>query len=62
MIVIDQLMEQAAADTVVQGGPMEVVHTDHVLDHVPQEAQALNGLGMVVMVVLAVAVEALEDM
>jgi hypothetical protein len=55
-------MEQAAADTVVQGGPMEVVHTDHVLDHVPQEAQALNGLGMVVMVVLAVAVEALEDM
>ena len=62
MIVLNILHTvQAAADTVVQEDLMEVVDLDHVLDHVPQEVQALNGRGMVALVVHTVAEAVVAD-
>jgi hypothetical protein len=61
VIVVNHLLVQAAADTVVQEDLMEVVDLDHVLDHVPQEVQALNGRGMVALVVHTVAEAVVAD-
>ena len=61
MIVVNHLLVQAAADTVVQEDLTEVVDLDHALDHVPQEVQVLNGHGMVALVVHTVAEAVVAD-